>query len=225
LLAVEDQIEDAEYFLQRLRASSSRKEMRANLGAFLAASRSIADHLLEDYNLKFALNIPLDEKLTYKKFKEEAINKKDKTALAFLIFYKNEFNKLKQDKKGQYNIGKLLLEKRNIKIHRKEIPVRADFFRSITEQIHISESVSIVVTDKNGNIKQQSTSQQENAREDKNLLQKKDNEPQEYTEPVNDKAGVNWYFVDYQQKELLEICDDFLKMMKAFVKRVQSKFP
>jgi hypothetical protein len=54
---------DAEYFLHALRGKTSREEFRPNLTAFLAISRGILDHLLEAYNVKFGLNIPIHEKL------------------------------------------------------------------------------------------------------------------------------------------------------------------
>jgi protein-tyrosine-phosphatase len=121
-----------------------------------------------------------------------------------------------------------LLEKRNVRIHRKDIDVRGDFSRQIREEhISVSDSVSIVVCDRYGNIKQQPTSQQQNLEKEYNQnLPEEGQEKQFESNPSPEQnAQVKWYLVDYQNKELREVCDDFLKMMKAFVNKIQSKFP
>ena len=69
-MTVEDQIKDAEYFLHLLSDKYSRDELRPNLTAFLAISRGVIDHLLEEHNVKFGLNIPLETKLVIDTFKE-----------------------------------------------------------------------------------------------------------------------------------------------------------
>ena len=56
----------------------------------------------------------------------------------------------------------MLFEKRNITIHRTSPSVRGEIQATITEKISISESVSVIVPNKDGNIKQQS-----NAKENK----------------------------------------------------------
>jgi len=88
-LTVEDQIKDAEYFLKILRDKYSRDELRPNLTAFLAISRGVIDHLLEEYNARFGL-IPLDEKLNLDTFEKEAKRQSNQTALGFLQVYKCE---------------------------------------------------------------------------------------------------------------------------------------
>jgi hypothetical protein len=72
---------DAEYFLHALRGKTSREEFRPNLTAFLAISRGILDHLLEAYNVKFGLNIPIHEKLFIKTFKKAANRQNNQHAL------------------------------------------------------------------------------------------------------------------------------------------------
>ena len=71
-MTVKEQISDAEYFLEVIKRSDTHEELRPNRGAFLAMSRRIADHLLEDYNLKFDLGITLDVKLSKYTFEEKA---------------------------------------------------------------------------------------------------------------------------------------------------------
>lgn len=57
LLTSDEQIEDAKYLLNLLRNKTDRNEVRALLTGFLASTRAILDHLLEEYNIKYGLNI------------------------------------------------------------------------------------------------------------------------------------------------------------------------
>ena len=77
--------------------------MRPSMSAFITTARSIPDYLLEDYNTRLGLNIPLTEKLTFDRFKDEAKMKSNQKALRFINFYKDELNKLYQKE-----IGKLM---------------------------------------------------------------------------------------------------------------------
>jgi hypothetical protein len=148
-MAFKEQISDAEYFLEIIKRSYTREELRPNLGAFLTMSRSIADHLLEDYNMKFNLGIDLEEKLTYDRFEKGARDRSNQTALDFLKFYKDEVKNLKKDP-----TFKLLYDKRNIRIHRVGAPVRGEFYRGLSETVMVHDSVSILVIRKSGNNEQ-----------------------------------------------------------------------
>jgi hypothetical protein len=149
-------MKDAEYFLHILRDKYSRDELRPNLTAFLATSAGIVDYLLEDYNVKFGLNIPLDQILFFWRFEEAAKKQNNQLALGFINFYKSEFNTLRNDP-----VGKLIFGKRNIVIHRTPTSLHGKFSVNIQESIHLDESVSIVKTDRNENIKQQSFNSQQ----------------------------------------------------------------
>jgi hypothetical protein len=155
LLTVRDQIKDAEYFLQLLRSKYSREEVRPILTAFLAIARSISDYLLEEYNTKLKLNIPLTEKLTITKFKKEAKKQTNQIALQFINFYSSKFASLRKNA-----IGSLIIDKRNIKIHRADTPLHGNFKVNLQDTISISESIKVVVYDRYGNIKQQSNNNQ-----------------------------------------------------------------
>ncbi len=63
-------LEEANFFLEKLRALQTlpqdldkQRESRYFLNAFLSVARSVIDHLLEDYNIKFSLNIPLTKRM------------------------------------------------------------------------------------------------------------------------------------------------------------------
>jgi|tagenome__1003787_1003787.scaffolds.fasta_scaffold20951675_3 hypothetical protein len=217
-MAFKEQISDAEYFLEALKRSYTREELRPNLGAFLTMSRSIADHLLEDYNMKFNLGIDLEEKLTYDRFEKGARDRSNQTALDFLKFYKDEFKNLKKDP-----AFKLLYDKRNIRIHRAGTPVRGEFYRGLSETVTVHDNVSILVIRKNGNNEQQSTNQQQPRHNDKNpTMQESEtlHKGQDHTE-----SGVRWYFTDYDRTDLTTLCQSFLDSMKKFVHKVLISFP
>ena len=87
-MPVEDKIIFAEYFLDKIKNAQNRNDFLPNLGAFLSETRSIADYLLEDYNLKFGLGILLSQTLSKKTFKEKACDKMNiPTHIALVILY------------------------------------------------------------------------------------------------------------------------------------------
>jgi hypothetical protein len=103
-----------------------------------------------------------------------------------------------------------LFEKRNITIHRTSPSVRAEIQASITETIPISESVSFIVRDEDGNIKQQSHTKQ--------------NE-EKHAQPSESAIKTKWFFEDYPQREVSDVCHDLLEKMKDFVNKIRGKFP
>ena len=209
---VQEQLQDAEYFLRIIRSKDMRDEMRPNLKAFLSTARSIPDYMLEDYNNNFGLGIPLTDNggqshniLNHDTFRKEAKNKNNQDALKFIDFFDNEFKHLVNEP-----VVKLLFEKRNITIHRTSPSVRAEIQASITETIPISESVSFIVRDEDGNIKQQSHTKQ--------------NE-EKHAQPSESAIKTKWFFEDYPQREVSDVCHDLLEKMKDFVNKIRGKFP
>jgi hypothetical protein len=99
-----DQIKDAEYFLHLLSDKYTRDELRPNLTAFLAISRGVIDHLLEEYNMKFGLNIPLDKKLNIDTFEKGVKRQNNQPALRFINFYKCEFDTLTDTPVWRFNV-------------------------------------------------------------------------------------------------------------------------
>jgi hypothetical protein len=186
--------------------------MRPNLKAFLSTARGIPDYILEDYNNNFGLDIPLTDDSGQRQnilnpvtFRKEAKSKNNQEALKFIDFFDNEFKNLKNE-----SVVKLLFEKRNITIHRTSPSVRGEIQATITEKISISESVSVIVPDKDGNIKQQS-----NTKENK----------EEHTNLQNVLSVLKGFFQDYPQREVPDVCHSLLEKMKDFAKKIYEKFP
>ena len=95
-MAVQEQLQDAEYFLRIIRSKDIRDEMRPNLKAFLSTARSIPDYILKDYNNNFGLGIPLTDNsgqrqniLNHDTFRNKAKYKNNQEALKFLDFFDN----------------------------------------------------------------------------------------------------------------------------------------
>jgi hypothetical protein len=127
-VAVDEKIIEAGYFLDKIKRASESKDFNPNLSAFLCSMRSIPEYLLEDYNVKYGLKIPLDKPLNIDIFDQVANQRNNPNALAFIKGYNSNFKKLKRDK-----ISKLLLTKRNIKVHRTGIPLQTNVNESIVE--------------------------------------------------------------------------------------------
>ena len=85
-MTVYDKIRFAEYFLDKIKNAQNREDFLPNLAAFLSESRSIADYLLQDYNLKFDLGISLTKKLNHRIFKEKGCDKPRKPTVPKLCF-------------------------------------------------------------------------------------------------------------------------------------------
>ncbi len=129
-MAVDEKIIEAGYFLDKIKRASEKKDFNPNLSAFLCSTRSIPDYLLEDYNVKYGLKIPLDKPLNINIFEKVANQRNNPNALAFIKGYNDNFKKLKRDK-----ISKLLLTKRNIKVHRTDVPLQKTVNVSIVENV------------------------------------------------------------------------------------------
>jgi hypothetical protein len=127
-------------------------------------------YVLEDYNIKFGLNIDLKEKLTSKRFQKEAKKQFKQIAIEFIDFYEKEFQDLK-DKDRTFG---QLYNKRNIKVHRKDTPVRGEFSRTVSKKVAVSASPNVIVTRKNRKVEQLTNDQQNRHGEGSFQLEAKD---------------------------------------------------
>ena len=175
-MVVDEKIEEAKYFFDKIKKATERKDFIPNLSAFICSTRSIPDYLLEDYNVKYGLKISLDRPLNKEIFEQVANKRNNPNGIAFIKGYNNNFKKLKRDK-----IAKLLLTKRNIKVHRTDVPLQKNVSVSIIENVDKLSTIS--------------------------------------------NATVKWMFEDYKEADVVEVCKEFLRLMKDFVKNVTTKFP
>ena len=213
-MVAEQKIIEAKYFLQKITTAKDRTDFVPNLSAFMSSTRSIPDYLLEDYNTKLGLNIPLTERLYPRDFRREAGKQYNIVAQKFIEKYDSEFQKLEIN---AIAIGNLLLRKRNVQIHRMDVDVQAKFERQLFETIHISDSIEVVVRDKCGNIKSTSKTEPDN------LFQDIQN-PQNNSTPDNSES-VEWFFSDYKNENVIVVCNKYLDLMEGFVKEMKDSFP
>lgn len=136
-MVVDEKIEEAQYFLDKIKKATEKKDFIPNLSAYLCLTRSIPDYLLEDYNVKYGLNISLDKTLNKDVFEEVARKRKNPNAIAFTKGYNNNFKKLIRDR-----IAKLLLTKRNIRVHRTDLPIQKNVSVSIIENVDKQSTIS-----------------------------------------------------------------------------------
>jgi len=114
----------------------------------LASTRSILNHLLEEYNIKYGLNIQLTDYLNVKTFKREATNQNNRAAINFITNFTKELDNLNKDKLWHF-----MQYTRNTKIHRSNPSIKKHFHAIMTENLTLQDNIVAIVYDKNGNIK------------------------------------------------------------------------
>ncbi|TLX82051.1 MAG: hypothetical protein E6L04_10610 [Thaumarchaeota archaeon] len=135
-MVVDEKIEEARY-LDKIKKVTGSKDFIPNLSAYMCATTSIPDNLLEDYNVKYGLKVSLDRPLNKDIFEEVARKRNNPNAIAFIKGYNNNFKKLKRDK-----TAKLLLTKRNIRVHRIDLPLQKNISASIIENVDKDSTIS-----------------------------------------------------------------------------------
>jgi hypothetical protein len=205
-MVVDQKIKESEFFLDKITEATTREDFIPNLSAFLSAARSIPDYLLEDYNSKLGLKIPLTRKLSIEAFGKRTNSQKNKIAKIFITAYKKQLGELRKDP-----IAKLLTEKRNISVHRSEVPVQGRIKRQLHETVSINDSVGVEVRDKDGNIKM--TSKPARPASKPRVLTDEESTPPD---------SVKWYFVDYQNDDVVITCQKFLSLLRSFVVAVEE---
>lgn len=101
-----------------------------------------------------------------------------------------------------------LKDKRDINIHETPISTKRDISLKLLETIHVSDSVSMVVRDKDGNIKSQSTSE---FKPFKSAVEK-------------GLVSIRYIFEDWSGGEdIFDICTEYLKELKKIVEDGRNK--
>lgn len=124
-MVAEDRLEKARCCLDKLhslilkdknRQLENSNEIRYELEDFLTAIRSVPDHLLEDYNKKYAVGISLHDELHLKNFKREAKRHGNTDAMNFAQWYEKRFATFYRE-----HVCSFLKDKRDVSTHRQEI--------------------------------------------------------------------------------------------------------
>ncbi len=108
-MAVENKIKEAEFFLGKI-SEYEINEVDYYLSAFLSACRSIPDHLLYDYNIKFNFQIPSDDEEFQNKFRKKS--KDNELTDSFMKWWDSKISEINNDE-----LGRAMWKKRNNNIH------------------------------------------------------------------------------------------------------------
>ena len=217
-MTADEKIKESEYNLQKLKdlkMNPMSEEIKFLLSNFLNSSRSILYHLLEDFNLKYRLQIrrALDIK-TFRKRAERICRKTDdrvlvenmKNALRFAEWYKQELRNIKKDEGYGF-----MTELRNINVHRRgvqpsrRIGMKGPLTFSAGQESHIdmtdvyskgSKTAKMTIEDKaTGKIEERQV------------------------DAINE-----WVFNENPNQDVTTVCDLFLKKLKNMVNEAQSRF-
>lgn len=142
-----EKLDEAGFLLGKMRELyANQKEFTYYLSAFLSACRSVPDHLLEEYNIRYGLNISLSEELNADRFESKSRQFRNKDALNFIRMWRDGMKAMKDDP-----VGRLLVSKRHLNVHR--VPVRSNLVKvEVQDTIRVSERVTVQKFDKNGKL-------------------------------------------------------------------------
>lgn len=205
-----DKLEEAKFFFDKLCVSvqqlpqdlPTQREFHYYLSAFQSASVSVIDYLLEDYNVKFGLNIPLSEKYFRAAFEREALKPGNEAALEFFNWWTKQKKLLKND-----TIGKLVISKRHVGIHRRQIKPDLAKIKTGDGNVPISGSLEIKVF-------------RGDKLEETHKVSGQPSSPLKATEP-----SFKWFFSDYPDEPVTTVCEKFLGKLESFVLEVEKQFP
>jgi len=199
---VKDTLERCEYHLERMKELYPKEEyFKKELNAFLPCVQSIPEHLLNDYQIKFGLNI-LDKEHLVEKFNTVAKRQNNLDAMTFYSWWKAEVDKLRKDA-----IGKVVLNKRDLTIHRKTI--KPDLAKhEITDRINIIDTVTVIKRDAKGKIYEISESP-----------------PEPKPTPIPSESRTDRYFKEIPEKTVIDVCQIIYALMSDLVKKAEIKFP
>jgi len=216
-MAAEDKINEADRWIDKLKhAYPNQQEVEDNLSAFLSASNSIENYLLEDYNNKYNLGIPFNEKLYAQKFEEKARSQKNINAITFISWFRQKKASIESDP-----VGSKFTNKRHLDVHRsKQKPDHINI--TINETIGISDSVTVRAFPANMSAEEAlKITREESEREQKELQNKS---KQEQSQNAS-SSQVDLYFQDVPHIKVPDACEKFLNLMKNLVSEARTKFP
>jgi hypothetical protein len=204
VMTAEEKIEESEYNLQKLaNINPMLKAFRFELSNFLNSAQSILYHLLEEYNIKYHLQL---EHLDIKAFKKQATRLRNTGALNFIEWYKKEYEQIKNEVYG------FLIDKRHVNVHKQVVKtVRHIGMNNMKMSIPANTSVMINIEDLlwKGAKTAKVTMTDLNTKEQ---------------EQIDMPAFNKTVFNENEEKEALTLCGEFLDRLKKLVNDAHSKF-
>lgn len=213
-MTANEKIEESEYHLKNMRNIGGwKKEFNYEFNSFISSTRSVLDHLLDDYATKFNLQIPLDAKDLRKEFRERS--KGNSKAEKFSKWYQQEYDKIVNEP----IIGPLI-KKRNIVLHRKTVtPKKFVIGMKFPEPLVISTpaaagsaaSASFPLTGDIENAKMKIVTTDLKTGEEK-------------TREIEQKPTIELYLEDDHEQTVDVICKVLLNRIRKMVKDAQTQF-
>jgi hypothetical protein len=213
-MPVDETIQRAERWMTKLQIAaknSDRQEIEDCFNPLLTTTRSILDHLLEDYNQKYDLNIPLESRGFWREFRKRISEKE----IGFLSYYDELWAVIKNN-----STCSVLMEKRNLDVHRmpqktNKIVVVANEY--VTSTSHVSVMTHPVGTSPEDALKISRKIMDEKMRITQELAKKNDPRPKSNT-------SVSYCFQEIDGMTAVEACEKFLNIMKIFVESMRKEY-
>lgn len=213
-MTVAEKTSESEYFLERIKQTySNQNEVNFNFSAFLSSSRSIAEHLLEEYNQKFGLGISVSDKMNANEFRRRSVG--NTNAERFIAWFDAQIDQIKNNP-----VGNLLWEQRNVNIHRttqrpNHIVVNIHETMTITDSVSAREFPSDMSAEEALRI----------TREDAEREQSEPREREGTVTMTPNNSTVNWHFQELPNLNVIQVSTQFLNLMEKLVSDAHSNFP
>jgi len=198
-LTAKEKIAEAQYFLDRL-PSLPLDKLRFEVSAFLAATRSIFDHLLEEYRQKFLLGDI--KRLSPETFEKNAERTSNEQALKFIKWYQTQMDSIRKDHEFLFDI-------RNLTIHSKtpRETITIEMRGPITVPAGTTTEIPFAFPPLGRPTKVEGTIRKTGS---------------EMTEKVQAEIHTTAFFEEMPDKDLLTLCDEFLTRAKELVQQAES---
>ncbi len=208
-MSVKQGLERVERRLTRLRKllsihqdADAEKEIQDCLDALLSDFVIVPEYLLQDFNLKFGLNIPLTERYFRREFQSKAKRTGNQAALQFISWWGKQLDLLREDP-----IGGLLIGKRNIDRHRTPV---------ILDLTKIAVRLTIPVP---------KISYKVEVFQDGKLLETSGSAEQPSPNPKKTEITSGRFFSEHPDESIVTVCEKFLAKLINFASAAEQKFP
>jgi len=132
------------------------------------------------------------------------MQKEFKHVSGFDNWYASKQASMKSDKNME-----LLNEKRTITVHEQPVRPRTHIYKSLSEQLYISESILAIITNANGTVKK---------------IKGKPTPTPPATTKKNEKTKWQWYFDEIPEKDVIAICVEHITKLENLVAECEKKF-